>query len=397
MVDKESLKKSVDDFIAELNPKLRQANRHIHDNPELGYEEHIAHDTLSSLLEECGFKVTRHAYGLDTAFEAVYGEGGRLVNFNCEIDALPMGHACGHNLNATSAVTAFLALSHILKQTGAPGRVQILGTPAEENGGGKIALYNNGAYKGVDASLMAHASGDGTSDAATFKSLARGEVDVTFKGKPAHAGANPWDGVNALDAFVLFYNNLSLLRQQCPPDTRIHGCLLEGPKVPNIIPDHTKCRFQLRSGRLKTMYPLMEKLKNCAKAAALATGCEVEIQDTDPYADMLSMPVMNDRYLKNLKLYGIEGVEAVETSASTDQANISYLMPNIHGIFRIPGAKGNPHQSEFVVDSGTDAGHDAALTAGKTMAFTGFDVLADDEFFNSAHKDWQKARAEADA
>lgn len=389
------VQKVIDDHIESLNSRIREINRKIHDNPEPAFKEHIAHDTLCDYLEEQGYKVTRHAYGIDTAFEAVYGEGGRLVNFNCEYDALPLGHACGHNLIATAGLTAFLALTHVLKSTGTPGRVQVLGTPAEENGGGKIDLLKAGAYKGVDASLMAHPIGQDGKDAATFLSSARGELIVTYTGKPAHAGANPWDGVNALDAFVAFYNNLSLLRQQVPPDTRIHGYLVEGPKVPNIIPDTTTCLFQVRSNRMKTLLPLLERAKNCAKAAALATGCEVEIKETAPYADMLSHEAMNDSYVKHLSRYGIKGISGADSTASTDQGNISYEMPNIHATFRIPGP-GNIHQEAFVVNAATDEAHHAAVTTGKVLALTGFDVLTNDEFFNKAVNDWKTERAKAD-
>lgn len=384
------VKQVVDEQIAKLNDRIHKVNKTIHQNPELAYQEFKAHDTLCDFLEECGFKVTRHAYGLETAFEALYGQGGRLININCEYDALPLGHACGHNLISTAGITAFLALTHVLKQTGTPGRVQILGTPAEEHGGGKIKLIEAGAYKGVDASFMAHAIGEQTgTNAANMKGSACGHLSFTFKGKPAHAGANPWDGINALDAFVAFYNNVSLLRQQCTPDARMHGCLIEGPKVPNIIPEHAKVNFNVRANNISKLHKLIDRVIKCAEAASLATGCKLEVDNPTPYYDMITSDKLDDQYLSNLKKYGLDGVRHMETGGSTDQGNVSYEVPNIHAMFLIPGSNGNPHQEAFVADAGTEAGHKAAVTVGKSLALTAYDVLTDDKLYDHIHAEWK--------
>ena len=244
--------------------------------------------------------MTRHAYGLDTSFEAISGSGGRLINFNAEYDALPgIGHACGHNLITTSSVAAFLALSALLKQYGIPGRTQLLGTPAEENGGGKAKLIDAGAYKGVDISLMAyvpltlyhymiltrcrHAGpqklfpGVDATGVGGVLMNARKQIHCDFTGKSAHAGGNPWEGVNALDALVTSYNNVAVLRQQLQPDERVHCAFLDTPKVANVIPAYTKAYWQVRSPTLKGLNRLMAKVRNCIEAGALATGCEVKL------------------------------------------------------------------------------------------------------------------------
>lgn len=244
--------------------------------------------------------MTRHAYGLDTSFEAISGSGGRLINFNAEYDALPgIGHACGHNLITTSSVAAFLALSALLKQYGIPGRTQLLGTPAEENGGGKAKLIDAGAYKGVDISLMAyvpltlyhymtltrcrHAGpqklfpGIDATGVGGVLMNARKQIHCEFTGKSAHAGGNPWEGLNALDALVTSYNNVAVLRQQLQPDERVHCAFLDTPKVANVIPAYTKAYWQVRSPTLKGLNRLMAKVRNCIEAGALATGCEVKL------------------------------------------------------------------------------------------------------------------------
>lgn len=236
-------------------------------------------------MESLGYKVTRHAYDLDTSFEVEYGHGGKLVVFNAEYDALPgLGHACGHNLIATSSITAFIAAAEALRDSGVEGRVRLLGTPAEEGGGGKIRLIRAGAYNGVDACLMAHPMGcmrpgqqgkslDGVS---AGKSLARRQVVVTFQGKNAHAGLIPWNGKNALDALVSSYVNISLLRQQLPPSARVHGVVRQGGAEPNIIPDSAKLEYFLRDASARSVQDLSDKVEACFQAGALATGCKVD-------------------------------------------------------------------------------------------------------------------------
>lgn len=259
---------------------LREVNRKIHNNPELGYKEAKAHDTISDLLEQEGFQVKRHAYGLDTSFEAEYGSGGRLVVFCAEYDALPgIGHACGHNLIATSSIAGFIALAEAIKQLGVPGRVRILGTPAEEGGAGKVKLLEAGAFEGdVAAAIMmhptaAHSYPRGFTALAGVKFIASLKVRVEFHGKPAHAGGAPWDGCNALDAAVAAYTSISMLRQQIRPDERIHGVIEDGGTVPNIIPSYTRMNYYIRSPTVKRGELLMARVKSCFEAAANASGC----------------------------------------------------------------------------------------------------------------------------
>lgn len=278
------LQNQVSSSIQLHNLALSDINKKIHSNPELRYEEYQAHANICGLLESLGYNVTRHAYGIDTSFEASSGSEGRLVVFNAEYDALPgIGHACGHNLIATSSIAAFIATAEALKASNIPGRVRLLGTPAEESGGGKIKLINAGAYRNVDACLMAHpgpsnmqvmgstmTSVDGV---AATRSLARKQVIVEFHGKNAHAGLNPWDGRNALDAVVASYVNISLLRQQISPSARVHGAIRQGGKEPNIIPDSASLEYFIRDSTARSVDNLAIRVQNCFKAGALATEC----------------------------------------------------------------------------------------------------------------------------
>lgn len=214
-----------------------------------------------------------------------YGTGGRLVVFNCEYDALPgIGHACGHNLIATSSIASFLAVVAALKEHPIPGRVRLLGTPAEEGGGGKIKLIDAGAYAGVDACLMTHpmapamVPGLHTAGIPYGTSVASIKFKATFTGKPSHAAATPHEGINALDAAVLSYNGISMLRQQIRPSERIQGIILEGGKVPNVITPRSLLRYNVRSDTLKDAKLLQERVLKCFEGAATATGCTVEFQ-----------------------------------------------------------------------------------------------------------------------
>jgi amidohydrolase len=266
--------------IAQSKCHLLISRLQIHDDPELNYREYHAHDNICDLLEGLGYHVKRHTYGLETSFEVEAGQGGRLVVFNAEYDALPgLGHACGHNLIATSSIAAFIATAEALHQSGREGRVRLLGTPAEEGGGGKVRLIRAGAYEGVDACLMGHPMGcmpsnfDGVS---ATKSLARRQVKVTFKGQNAHAGLIPWNGKNALDAVVASYVNIALLRQQLSPTVRVHGVIRQGGAEPNIIPDSTSLEYFVRDTTFCGVEELSLKLQACFEAGALATSCGVD-------------------------------------------------------------------------------------------------------------------------
>lgn len=240
-------------------------------------------------MEELGYTVTRHAYGLKTSFEVECGKGGRVVVFNAEYDALPgIGHACGHNLIATSSIASFIATAEAVRRNEISGRVRLLGTPAEESGGGKIRLIEAGAYKGVDACIMAHpgaapathkesSQGQTALDGvAATGSLARKKVHVTFKGKNAHAGLNPWDGTNALDAVVASYINISLLRQQLPTTARVHGVIRKGGLAPNLIPDEASLEYFIRDSSAAALNELAKRVNACFKAGAEATGCALD-------------------------------------------------------------------------------------------------------------------------
>ena len=284
---KESARGIINTTIDTLSPELYQVNKDIHSHPEVGYEEVFAHKTLSEFLEGRGFTVKRHAYGIDTSFEATFGSGGRQVVFCAEYDALPgIGHACGHNLIAISSLAAFLGAAQALSEMKVPGRVRLLGTPAEEGGGGKVKLIEKGAFdppEDIAAAIMAHPAGsqppnpdDPIDGLAGLRLIASAKMRVEFRGRTAHAGAQPWKGINALDAAVSAYNNVSMLRQQIRPDERIHGVFEVGGTVPNVIPGYTRMNWYIRSPTMPRCTKLVKRAQACFEAGAAAAGCDIE-------------------------------------------------------------------------------------------------------------------------
>ena len=370
----------------------------IHSNPELRYEEYQAHNNICNLLEKLEHSVVRHAYGLETAFEAEFGSGGRLVVFNAEYDALPgMGHACGHSLIATSSIAAFIATAEMIAQHSVAGRVRILGTPAEESGGGKIKLIKAGAYNGVDACLMAHPGPSEMKDmgaktavdgVSATRSLARKQVKVTFTGRNAHAGLAPWHGRNALDAVVASYVNISLLRQQIPPSARIHGVIRQGGTEPNIIPDSATLEYFIRDNDAASVDRLGRRVQKCFEAGSMATECDVlcEWNDEADYKDLRPNMTIAERFTKKMSLVGRNYLcdgRAHEMGASTDMGNVTYEVPGFHCGFsvgsEVPDA--SPHDSKFTIASSTQSALKNALDCAVGMALTAFDILVDDEMF----------------
>lgn len=284
-----SLKQRAADTFESVESQLRSISKWMYENPETAYREVEASKRLSSFLADHGFDVSHPAYGIDTAFEARAGSSGPRVVICAEYDALPrVGHACGHNIIATSSVGAATALTELVQDLGI--RLTVLGTPAEESGGGKIDLIEAGAFDDTAAAMLIHPSRHNLVDP---KLLAAQGFEAIFRGKEAHAAATPEQGRNALDAFVNAYNAISTLRQQFEPSDRVHGVIEDGGVAPNVIPALTRSRWIVRAGTAERFQTLRAKMVACFEAAALATECELEIiYEGEPYIDLITNPEM---------------------------------------------------------------------------------------------------------
>ena len=312
--------------------------------------------------------------GIQTAFRATFGSGRPNVCVISEYDALPeIGHACGHNLIAEAGVAAGLALKAALECSGAPeGRVTVMGTPDEEGEGGKVDLIKNGAFKDIDLAMMVHPA---PSTIIMPQFLALKQFRVTYTGKAAHAGAFPWEGVNALDAAVVAYNAISVLRQQMKPSWRVHGITLNGGDHPGIIPNKTVLLYFVRTLSKTDLKGLVEKVIACFESGATATGCKVEIQEVgNSYDELLSNTPLAKLYAENLKSLGMTYELSKPLTISTDMGNVSYIVPSIHPMYTIGSGEAN-HTTEFTKVSNTPEAHSQTLTVAKAMAYTCIDVL----------------------
>ncbi|PBK99551.1 amidohydrolase [Armillaria gallica] len=374
-----------------LSSSLRQLSLKIHDHPELGFEERYAHDLLCAYMETHGFQVTRHYLGLDTAWRAEYthGKGGSTLGINSEMDGLcGIGHACGHNLIAISGCGVAIAVKATLEALNIPGKIILLGTPAEERVGGKIILLERGAYKDMDLCIMCH-PGPGPSNSANFgTTTALQEAEVEYFGHSAHAGAAPWEGTNALDAAFLAYSSISVLRQQIKPDHRIHGILGGKNWTANVIPDYAHMTWIVRAPTHGEVGEFAERVKACFEAAALATGCKVKINFTTPYYELLQNSVLGKEFADKVgRNYGMVSSDGDGSSASTDFGNVSFVslaLPALHPVYAIPTEpKGGNHTPAFAKAAATMAAHEATMTVTKGLALTGLRALQDKAFLKA--------------
>jgi amidohydrolase len=357
---------------------LVEASHQIHEHPELNYEEHFAHDLLTDAIVADGLTVERSAFDLETAFVARAGTTGPTVAVLCEYDALPgIGHACGHNIIATAGLGAGLAAAALADAAG--GRVVILGTPAEEGGGGKILLAQRGALDGVDAAMMVHPAGY---ELSRMDTIAVQELSATYTGLAAHAAAYPERGRNALDAAVLGYLNVAALRQHILPTERVHGVFADGGDKPNIVPARARTEWMVRSPSIESLGPLKERVAACLEASAAATGCTVELAwKSVVYADMLDNDAMLERYVANASALGRTVAVPDPDRAvvgSTDMGNVSYVVPSIHPMIEAAPGGVPIHTPDFAEHARSDAGDRAVLDGAVAMAWTIADLWVGD-------------------
>ena len=348
-------------------------------NPELGFHEVRAHDILTTFLEGNGFAVERNFSGLKTAFRATFGFGRPNVCVICEYDALPeIGHACGHNLIAEAGIAAGLGVKAALESRGSMGgMVTVMGTPAEEGGGGKQLMIDNGAFEEVDVAMMVHPA---SVTALMPKFLAAAVLKVEFSGKAAHAAAYPWEGLNALDAAVMAYNSISVLRQQMKPEWRVHGVITNGGAKPNIIPEKSVLEYMVRTQDRIDLKLLVSRVRACFEGAALATGCQVDIQNTAPnYDDLVSNEVLASAFAENMKYFNVPFTKTTKYSGSTDMGNVSHIVPSIHPKYAIGSSKESIHTRSFTNLTNTSTSHEATLTMAKCMAHTCIDILTSEK------------------
>jgi amidohydrolase len=355
--------------------ELVALSRRIHANPELAFEEERASAWLAERLADAGFGLERDACGLPTAFVARKGSGPLHVAVCAEYDALPgIGHACGHNVIAAAAVGAALGLAEVLDEAGLT--LSVVGTPAEEKGGGKIILLERGAFQGVHAAMMVHPS---PRDVVELPVIAAITFDVRYRGKEAHASAYPELGVNAADALVVAQAAIGLLRQHLRGTDRVHGIVTKGGEAPNIVPALATASFMARAATLAELDGVYARVRRCFEAGALATGASLEIEAEAPYAEMRHDPDIAPLYRRNAEALGrvfrAEGER--RGGASTDMGNVSLVIPSIHPAIGIDSLPAVNHQPEFTSACATESADQAVIDGAVAMAWTAIDLASD--------------------
>jgi amidohydrolase len=368
------LKLKVKDSVELQRQQLIQLSLNIHDNPELGFEEEKASAWLTRYLGDNGFHVERGIADLATAFRATYGQGSPRIALLAEYDALPkMGHGCGHNIIAASAVGAAVASKSIIDQLG--GSVVVLGTPGEEVFGGKIDMVKAGTFKEIDVAMIVHPN---LRNMVAIQALACNSLEVEFFGRPAHAAAQPYKGINALEAMILAFTSINSLRQHIRGEARIHGIITDGGEAPNIVPAHSAAVFLIRAPDNEYLAELKDKVLNCFTGASVASGARLEYRWRDrAYAPMKNNAILAQLFSQNLESLGrhVEAFDPRFGFGSTDMGNVSQVVPSIHPTIAIASPDVFIHTQEFASAAASEAGHEGLMDAAKAMAMTVADIL----------------------
>jgi len=374
-VDRERLKARAAAEVEAHRQELIDLSLRIHNNPEMGLQEERASAWLCEYLEKQGFQVERGICGLPTAFQATAGQGEPRIAFLAEYDALPgVGHACGHNIIAVSAVAAGLGARSVLDATG--GCVVVIGTPAEEIVGGKVIMARQSAFDGLDAAMLTH---PGSRDAVYSQALACASLEVEYFGKEAHAAARPEAGINALDALILAYNAIGALRQHIRSSARLHGVITDGGQAANVVPNHSAASFMVRAEDDAYLEELKTKVIACFEAGARASGARLEYRwSENQFAAMRTNGPLAEAHKANLAALGRETRDQPSRgTGSTDMGNVSALVPAIHPTIAVAPPEIGIHSREFAACAASEDGHRGLLDAAKAMAMTAIDVLTD--------------------
>jgi amidohydrolase len=377
--------------INEYREEIIEISDMIHDEPELGHQEYNSSKLLVEALEKHGYNVEYGVAGMDTAFIARKGDGKTKIGILAEYDALPgIGHACGHNLIATSALGAAIGLSEIIEEV--DGTIIVFGTPAEEgvvqNAGGKVIMLEE--IKEADAAIMIHPGPEWGSYGTTN---ARESFLVEFFGRSSHAGAAPEKGVNALEGILLTFQGINALRQHIHRDIRIHGIIKHGGDAPNTIPDYASAHLYVRAPTMPMLEETYGKVKNIVKGAELQTGTHSKVsQVANTYANKLPNKVLSDLFRENMLSLGVDFPEETElkiSGASTDFGNVSQVVPALSGYINIGDVV--LHSPDGALATGTPEANEVMILGAKGLTYTALDLILHAESLNSA-KDEQLTR-----
>ncbi|MBO4235928.1 MAG: M20 family metallopeptidase [Firmicutes bacterium] len=383
--------KSISDRVDAIREEGRDVAHEIHEHPELGNEEFHSVELLKDFLVKHGFSVESGKCDMPTAFIGAYKgtKPGPAIGFLAEYDALRgMGHACGHNMIGTLACVSAIALKDAIDEYG--GEVRVIGAPAEETMGGKCALAEAGYYDDLAVAIMGHPA---SVHAASGNMMAIDSQKFEFFGKAAHAAASPDKGINALNAVLFTFRSVDALRQHTVDSARVHGIIRNGGEAANIVPDYASCEFYIRAEDSKYCLEFSERVKNCARAAALATGAELKISNFEGFYDNLATnETLSKRSVEHTHEFGIaQEIKKREDTGSSDIGNVSYRCPCIHQWFDVVGDPSvSLHTEEFCACADSDYAYEQMFIIAKAFVATAEDVLTQPEFLAEIRAEFDK-------
>lgn len=369
-----------------------ELNEYLYNNPELGLQEFKACAAHTAILEKYGFNVTKNFAGLETAFQASFknsSEGPRIAIL-AEYDALPgIGHGCGHNIFGVTSIATGILIKELMKDI--PGEILVIGTPAEETNGAKVDMAQKGVFNNIDIAMAVHPSGEAHYRSGVSQAMEA--LQFTFKGKTAHASGAPHEGINALDGVLMLFNSVNALRQQTLETARVHGIITKGGEAANIIPDLAVANFYVRAKSLEYLKGFVERVKNCAKGAALATGTTLEITNYETsFANLVTNNKLSETYEKNLKSLGVTDIRDKESHGSTDMGDVSHCCPTIHPYFPLTTSHLTGHSVEFASASIAPDAYKGMKEATLAMALTALELFKNKELLNEIKEEFKNTK-----
>ncbi|MDD7391660.1 M20 family metallopeptidase [Fusobacterium gastrosuis] len=369
-----------------------ELNEYLYNNPELGLHEFKACAAHTAILEKYGFNVTKNFAGLETAFQASFKnstEGPRIAIL-AEYDALPgIGHGCGHNIFGVTSIATGILVKELMKDI--PGEILVIGTPAEETNGAKVDMAQKGVFNNIDIAMAVHPSGEAHYRSGVSQAMEA--LQFTFKGKTAHASGAPHEGINALDGVLMLFNSVNALRQQTLETARVHGIITKGGEAANIIPDLAVANFYVRAKSLEYLKGFVERVKNCAKGAALATGTTLEITNYETsFANLVTNNKLSETYEKNLKSLGVTDIRDKESHGSTDMGDVSHCCPTIHPYFPLTTSHLTGHSVEFASASIAPDAYKGMKEATLAMALTALELFENKELLNEIKEEFKNTK-----
>ena len=383
------MKNKISALTRQIASELDDLSLRIYNSPELGYKEFKASSWHMELLNKYGFNIQERLCGLETGFKAIYdsGKNGLTVAFMAEYDALPgIGHGCGHNILGAASTGAGIILRSIADEIG--GRVIVFGTPAEETSGAKVTFAEEGEFDGVDIAMIAHPA---SWYARSGSSLALMPLQFEFYGKPAHASSVPWEGINALDAAICTINAINALREHMRPDSRVHGVVIDGGKAANIVPEYSKVQYYVRSTAKSYNETLAERIKDCARAGALATGCRLEITQFEfSYDNLITNQALSRTFCAAMcDIAGIELDKPRENVGSSDVGQVSHICPTIHPYFDITNDRNVAgHSRELAEATLTDYAKEQMRNTVAALSLTAYRVMTDPALYAEIYEEF---------